>query len=434
MGDLPKSLTRRDFMKTSAGATLSLAAFAATGSRGFAAGRDTLRVGVIGCGGRGSGATHDCVKSSAGVEIVALADVFGDRLNGLKNEFKVADNRCFTGLNAYKELLALDDIDMVIIATPPAFKPPQFSEAIAKGKHVFIEKPVAVCPTGVKSVIEAAELAGTKGLAVVAGTQRRHEFPYVETMKRIHDGAIGEIVSAQCYWNMGGLWHDRAKANWANYKSGKYSDVEWQIQNWLFIKEMSGDHIVEQHVHNIDVINWAVGALPDTIHGMGGRQHRTDPMYGNIFDHFGIEFIYPNDMRVHSMCRQIDGAAGRVAERVVGTKGWSNCNGTIEGENAWKYEGERPNPYVQEHTDLIKSIRSGNPLNEGKCVAESTLCAIMGREAAYSRQQFKRSYFMRTSTLDLVPRDSMTLKDSKALAAVPIPGEYQLPGWPKGKS
>ena len=398
-----------------------------------ARGSGTMRVGVVGCGGRGSGAARNCVESSSGVEIVALADVFEDRLQGLKKQFKVRDDRCFVGLNAYKELMALDDINLVILGTPPGFRPKQFAEAIRRGKNVFMEKPVATCPAGIKMIIEASEKASEKGLAVVAGTQRRHQQAYVETMKRIHDGAIGDLVSAQCYWNMGALWVDAAKRNWENYKSGKWSDVEWQIRNWLFIRWLSGDHICEQHVHNIDIINWAFDALPDQVHGQGGRQYRTEPQYGNIFDHFGIEFFYPGDVRTISMCRQIDGTAGNVSERVVGTKGFaymdSSGNCKIEGENAWSYNGPTPNPYVVEHTDLIKSIRSGNPLNEGKRIAESTLCAIMGRESAYSRQQFNRSWFENRCTLDLLPPDDLKLSDSKPLPSFPIPGQYQMPGW-----
>ena len=398
-----------------------------------ARGSDTMRVGVVGCGGRGSGAARNCVESSPGVKIVALADVFEDRLQGLKSQFKVPNDRCFVGLNAYKKLMALDDINLVILGTPPGFRPKQFAEAIRRGKNVFMEKPVATCPTGIKMVIETSEKASEKGLAVVAGTQRRHQPAYVETMKRIHGGAIGDLVSAQCYWNMGSLWVDRAKTNWENYKSGKWSDVEWQIRNWLFIKWLSGDHICEQHVHNIDIINWAFDELPEQVHGLGGRQYRTEPQYGNIFDHFGVEFFYPNDVRTISMCRQIDGTAGNVSERVVGTKGMaymdSSGNCKIEGENAWAYNGPTPNPYVQEHTDLIKSIRSGNPLNEGKRVAESTLCAIMGRESAYSRQQFNTKWFMSRCTLDLLPPDNLKLNDSKELPPFAIPGKYQMPGW-----
>jgi predicted dehydrogenase len=388
----------------------------------YAQGSDEIRVGVVGCGGRGSGAAHDCVNSSPGVKIVALADSFKDRLGGLKKDFNVPDDRCFVGLDSYKKLMALDDINMVILATPPGFRPPQFAEAIRRGKHVFMEKPVAVCPAGAKMVIEASELATQKGLGVVAGTQRRHQPEYVETMKRIHDGAIGDIVSAQCYWNMGGLW--------VSERQPGQSDVDWQIRNWLYFTWLSGDHICEQHVHNIDVINWAFKDVqPESVYAVGGRQYRTDPKYGNIFDHFGVEFSYPGDVRTISTCRQIEGTANNVSERVVGTKGWSDCCGTIVGENAWRYRGPRANSYVQEHTDLIKSIRDGKPLNEGKQIAESTLCAIMGRESAYSRQQFTRSWFMNRCTLNLVPAEDLKLSDAMPVPAVAIPGQYQLPGF-----
>jgi len=391
-----------------------------------ARGSDEIRVGVIGCGGRGSGAANDCVSSSPGVKIVALADAFEDRLRGLKGKFKVPDDRCFVGLDAYKKVLALDEVNLVILATPPGFRPIQFAAAIAAGKNVFMEKPVAVCPAGVKMVIEAAARADEKKLAVVAGTQRRHEARYVETMKRIHDGAIGDIVSAQCYWNQGALWvRDR--------KPGE-GDVEWQIRNWLYFTWLSGDHITEQHVHNIDVINWAFDAIPEGVHGLGGRQYRTGERHGNIFDHFGVEFFYPNDVRTISMCRQIAGTANRVSERVVGTKGTSNCAGRIDGENAWTYKGPNPNPYVQEHADLIKSIRAGEPLNEGKRIAESTLCAIMGRESAYSRQRFNTSWFVSKCTLNLLPEEGLKLSDSKPVPPFAIPGKYKLAGFGQDNS
>ncbi len=424
---LRREFTRRDLLRSSAIAAGTLALTGAAVPLAEAKGSDTIRVGVVGCGGRGSGAARDCVKSSPGVEIVALADTFEDRLNGLKNEFKVRDNRCFVGLDAYRQLMALDNVNLVILATPPGFRPKQFAEAIRRGKNVFMEKPVAVCPAGIKMVMESSQQATQKGLAVVAGTQRRHEPKYVETMKRIHDGAIGEIVSAQCYWNMGGLWVNKRQPN--------QGDVEWQIRNWLYFTWLSGDHICEQHVHNIDVINWAVNDLPEQVHGLGGRQFRTGPEYGNIFDHFGVEFFYPNDVRTISMCRQIEGTTGNVSERVVGTKGVSDCCGIIEGENPWRYDGPNPNPYEVEHTDLIKSIRRGEPLNEGQRIAESTLCAIMGRESAYSRQQFRRSWFMSKCTLDLLPPDDLKLSDSKPVPPFAIPGQYELPGFvPEGRT
>ena len=419
-----QKLTRRELLKSSAMAAGTLVLTGPVGSLARAQGSDAIRVGVIGCGGRGSGAAHNCVESSPGVKIVALADAFADRLQKLKTDFEVPEDRCFVGLDAYKKLLALDDINLVILATPPGFRPVQLQAAIAAGKNVFMEKPVAVCPAGIKIVMDASEQAEQKGLAIVAGTQRRHQFEYVETMKRVLDGAIGEIVTAQCYWNMGGLWCHERQAN--------ESDIEWQMRNWLYFTWLSGDHICEQHVHNIDVVNWAFGdVLPETVHGIGGRQYRTEDKYGNIFDHFGVEFAYPGDVRTISTCRQIEGTVGNVSERVVGTKGWTNCSGMIEGENRWRYRGPRANPYVQEHTDLIKSIRDGEPLNEGKRIAGSTLCAIMGRESAYSRQQFKTSWFTTRCTLDLLPPADLKLSDSKPVPPVAIPGQYELPGFPQ---
>jgi len=416
--------TRRQFLRNSAVITGGLALTSVLPRRVWAAATDTIRVGVIGCGGRGSGAAKNCVDSSKGVQIVALADAFADQLAGLKKEFNVPDNRCFTGLDAYKALLALAEVDMVILATPPGFRPIHFTAAIEAGKHVFMEKPVAVCPTGINMVIAASQKAAEKKLAVVAGTQRRHQAHYIEAMKRIHDGAIGAIIAAQCYWNQGGLWVKKREPG--------QSDVEWQLRNWLYFTWLSGDHIVEQHVHNIDVVNWAFNALPDSIHSLGGRQFRKGEEYGNIFDHFGTEFFYPGDVRTISTCRQIEGADSRVSERIVGTKGVANLDGSnasITGEKPWKFEGQATDPYVQEHTDLIASIRSGNPLNEGQRIAESTLCAIMARESAYSQHQFNRTWFTAKCDLNLLPPDGLKLTDAKPVPPVAVPGKYQLAGW-----
>jgi len=417
------TLTRRELLEKSALAAGALAFSSACAIPGWRRSGETIRVGIVGCGGRGSGAAQDCVKSSPGVKVVALADAFQDRLDSAKEKFKIPADHCFVGLDAYKQLMALDDVDLVILATPPAFRPIHLTEAVARGKHVFMEKPVAVCPAGAAMVIEASKAATEKKLAIVAGTQRRHEPKYVETMKRIHDGAIGEIVSAQCYWNQGGLWVHKRKAG--------ESDVEYQLRNWLYFTWLSGDHIVEQHVHNIDVINWAIGALPESVQGLGGRQYRTGPEFGNVYDHFGVEFFYPNDVRTISTCRQIEGTASRTSERVTGTKGASDCCGTISdhsGKVIWKYEGPNPNPYEVEHADLIKSIRDGKPLNEGQRIAESTLCAIMARESAYSRQQFKWAWFLSKCKLNLLPPDGLKLTDSKPVDPVAIPGKYQLAG------
>jgi len=399
-----RNLSRRDFIKTSA--AVSLAALGPGASRIFAAGSDRLRIGLIGCGGRGEGAVKDCIKAASGVELVAMGDLFKDRMDktlealakDYPNNIKVTKEIFFVGFDAYQKVIA-SDIDIVILAAPPHFRPMHLKAAIEAGKHVFMEKPVAVDPAGIRSVLASSELAEKKGLAIVAGTQRRHQAHYVEIIKRIHDGDIGEIVAAQCYWNGGdmlGYW------KWYERQDGM-SSMEWQCRNWPWFTWLSGDHIVEQHVHNMDVVNWAIDAHPAQCLGMGGRQVRT---LGNIFDHFAVEFEYPNGVRVLSMCRQISGCTDRVSERIVGTKGAAYTDGTtgyIEGPNAYKYDGQNPNPYVQEHVDLIASIRAGKPLNEGRNVAYSTMGAIIGRMSAYTGRALSWDWAMKASKLDLTP-------------------------------
>jgi predicted dehydrogenase len=397
------TITRREFIKTTAAA--SLAAAMPRLPEAYAAGSDTIRVGVVGCGGRGTGAAIDCLNAAPGVEVVAMYDLFMDRIDSsLKtikekhpDKVKVAPERMFTGFDGYKKLSALPEVNLVIMASPPGFRPMQLKAAIEGGKNVFMEKPVGVDPVGIRSVLASSDLATQKGLAIVAGTQRRHQARYLEIMKRIHEGAIGELVGGQCYWNQGDLW--------VKQREPGMSEMEWQCRNWLYFTWLSGDHIVEQHVHNIDVINWAFQALPVRVMGMGGRQARTGPEFGNIFDHFAVEYEYPNGVRVMSMCRQTKGAADRVEERLVGTKGVAFGYGEIMGASPWKFEGEEINPYVQEHADLIASIRSGKPLNEGRRVAESTLCAIIGRMSAYTGRAINWDWAMDSSLLDLTPKN-----------------------------
>lgn len=411
-------LTRREFLKSSAvtGGALTLMG---TGVNLVAAATgDAIGVGLIGCGKRGIAAAQNCVKSSQGVKVVALADAFQDSLTAARTALDVPQNRCFAGLDACKKLMALDEVNLVILATPPAFRPVQFAEAVSKGKHVFMEAPVAICPAGVKMVIEASKKAARKKLAVVAGTQRRHHAAYVETMKRINGGAIGTIVNASCYCNLGGRKVYKRRAG--------QSDVQWQLRNWPYFRWLSGDQPVEQHVHNIDVINWAFNALPELVHGLAGRQYLKGAEYGNVCDHFGTEITYGGDVRTISTCRQIPGTDELIGEYVFGTKGKSNCAGIIEGEKPWRFQGTAPDAYVQEHTDLIKSIRSGKPLNEGQRAAESTLTAIMVRESGYTLKRFKRSWFDSTSKLNLLPPEGLDLKGTKAVDPVPRPGVYKV--------
>ncbi|PYP26755.1 MAG: oxidoreductase [Gemmatimonadetes bacterium] len=424
-------VTRREFVHASAAAAAALTLPGAPALVGW--GRaDTLRIGLVGCGGRGTGAAKDCLTSSERVELVAIGDLFPDRVTecranlarmatedtsgGLKTKIKLDDAHAFSGFDAYQKVIG-SKVDVVLLATPPAFRARHLAAAIEAGKHVFMEKPVAVDPVEVRSVIASADLAAQKGLAIVAGTQRRHDAGYRAAMQRIHDGAIGDIVAAQVYWNQGGLWMKPRQPQW--------SDVEWQIRNWLYFTWLSGDHIVEQHIHNIDVANWALGAHPMKAVGVGGRQWRTDPAYGHIYDHFAIDFEYANGVHVLSMCRQIDGTASHVAERIVGTHGRSDGHSVIEGAAPWSWDAQTPrtNPYVQEHADLIASIRAGKPLNEGRQVAETTLSAIMGREAAYTGKEITWDELLNAEQ-DLVPADVKF--GPMPVAPVAMPGQTVL--------
>lgn len=415
-------LSRRAFVKLS-GATAGAAVLGSLGTgrvMAAAAGSDTIRVGLVGCGGRGTAAARNCLDAAPGVKIVALADLFQRQVEATRTKLQVEIDRehCFWGFDAYQKLLATD-IDLVILATPPGFRPGHFAAAIAAGKNVFMEKPVAVDPVGCRSVIATAKLAKEKRLAVVAGTQRRHQPSYIETMKRIHGGDLGELVGGQCYWVSEDVWY-REKKDWL----ADLTDFEWQCWNWYHWDWLSGDQIVEQHIHNIDVMNWAFGGPPAKFLGLGGRQNRGDKP-GNIWDHFAVEMEYANGARVASMCRHSPKSAGRIAERVVGTRGVSDPNnGSIRGEKPFDYVGANPNPLVQEHTDLIASIRSGTPLNEGQRVAESTLTAIGGRMAAYTGREISWSWLLNSSKLDIFPKEYGP--GPGRFGPVPIPGKVEL--------
>jgi predicted dehydrogenase len=419
----PAGVNRRDFIRTSVAATAGLAAaLGPVPAWAYAGGSDRIRVGVIGCGGRGTGAARDCVQAAPGVEIVALGDLFPDRIERCRRQLtehigdrlKATNATSFSGFDNYLKVIE-SNVDLVILAAPPGFRPQHFEAAVRAGKHVFMEKPIAVDPVGVRSVIASSDLAASKNLAVVVGTQRRHDPRYVETIKRIHDGAIGEVLAGQVYWNQGGLWKvDRTDA---------MSDTEWQIRNWLYFTWLSGDHIVEQHIHNIDVANWVLQAHPIRANGVGGRQVRTDPAYGHIYDHFAVELEYPSGARILSMCRQQDGTAAHVGEHMIGTQGTSNAFDSIRGAQAWRFRGEAVNPYVQEHVNLITSLRAGKPINEGRQIAESNLTAIMAREAAYTGQVVTWEE-VSSSDLDIVPRNLSF--GSMPVAPVPTPGVTKL--------
>ena len=380
--------SRRDFIREATAAAVGTAAVARfQGLVGaHAAGSDEIRVGLVGCGGRGSGAAGNVLAAAPGVRIVALADAFQDRLTACRERLAeqnpaaatVAQDHCFVGLDAYQQLLKTD-VNYVILATPPGFRATQIAAAIAAGKNIFAEKPVAVDATAVRSCISLADEVTKRGIALGAGTQYRHFDPYIQSMKRIHDGAIGQLTGARAYYNTGELWKRDRQEGW--------SDLENQMRNWLYYTWLSGDHIVEQFIHNIDALNWAFNAHPLRATGTGGRQVRTAPEFGHIYDHFAIVYEYDNDAFATAMCRQQNGTEKKVANEFTGTKGTAYVlpEYSIKGATTWKYDVAEPNDmYVQEHTDLIASIRAGKPLNELKQVAESSLTAIMGRMTAYS--------------------------------------------------
>ncbi len=418
--------SRREFLKESTAAVVGSAI--ASGLGGLpavhAAGSDVIKVGVIGCGERGTGAAENVLNAARGVKLVAMGDVFKDHLEtslGFLMKSQVADkvdvpeDRRFVGFGAFEKVLA-SDVNYVILATPPGFRPWHLKAAVAAGKHIFAEKPVAVDGPGVRMVFEAYEESKAKGLGIGVGTQRRHQAGYLETMKRIHDGAIGQIVSARAYWNQGPIWVHQRQDGW--------SDMEWQLRNWYYFTWLCGDHIVEQHVHNLDAVNWAVGAHPVRAVGVGGRQVRTDPVYGNIYDHFAIDYDYENGCKMMSMCRQIPGCENNVSESLTGTQGFCQVNKyTITGEKSWQRSGKDNLPYVQEHTDLIASIRAGKPSNELKDVAESTLTAVMGRMAAYTGQAVTWEEALNSGENLMPPKLEW---GDLAVAPVPMPGRTKL--------
>ena len=427
------SLNRRSVLKTGAAA----AALSALPASLYAtASEKPIRVGLVGCGGRGTGAAHNVLHAAPNVTVVAVGDAFEgqakgcqSRLNDIaKNDAKVKelgnkvnlpDGSVFWGLDAYKKVINHPDVDYVILATPPGFRPLHITEAVNAGKNVFTEKPVGVDGPGIRAVLKAFEVANEKKLGTAAGTQRRHQKAYIETIKQIHDGAIGELVTGRVYWNQGILWSRPRKEG--------MTDLQYQMWNWYNYSWICGDHIVEQHVHNLDVLNWCFREHPKAVVAMGGRS-RNKPEYGHIFDFFSAQIEYSGDRHCISMARQISNCWNSVTEYVSGTKGNSHVGGfTINGKPALDRAAVRnaTDPYVQEHTDLIESIRKGQPINELQTVAESTLTAIMVRESAYTGQRITWEQALASNKVYL---DVANLSDNMVLPEwkVAVPGTTQL--------
>jgi predicted dehydrogenase len=387
-----------------------------------------LKAGLVGAGRRGTGAAINFISAGPDLEIIALADVFQDQINICREKFAsfnlpIPAENCFVGFDAYKKLMALVDLDVVILATPPQFRPDHFLEAVTNNKHVFMEKPVAVDSTGIRSVITTARKAAAIGLCVVTGTQRRYQEDYIETYKQVANGAIGRITSAKAYWNQEHVWFRTREPGW--------NDMEYMIRNWNNFCWLCGDHILDTHVHNIDVINWFMGKHPEKAIGYGGRHRRVT---GDQYDFFSVDFDYGNGVSSHSMCRQIDSCANGTGELIMGTEGYTNCINTIwdlDGNVKWKFEypkDENGNEmdhvlipeYVQEHMHLVYAIRTGDYVNEAEQTAYSTLTAIMGRTAAYTGRAITWDEILR-SDMDLGPAN-IEFGPVNMVFDTPVPG------------
>jgi myo-inositol 2-dehydrogenase / D-chiro-inositol 1-dehydrogenase len=384
-----------------------------------------LKAGVVGCGQRGTGAAINFLEAGNDLEVTVLADVFDDNLQRCRQRLleqtgqHIPVDKCFVGFDAYKQVMD-SDVDMVILATPPFFRPVHFQAAIQAQKHVYIEKPLAVDAPGIRSVIATSRAASQLGLNVVAGVIKRHQRDYTETYKRIYAGAIGEIVSANCYYNQGRLWHRDRQPGW--------SEMEYMLRDWVNWTWLSGDHIVEQHIHNLDVIAWFTGKWPVAALGFGSRQRR---LTGDQFDNFSVDFIYEGNVHLHSMCRQIDGCDNKNGELIRGTKGYTNCINTIwnpDGSIQWQYnydatDESQPtnnNPFVQTHIDLVTAIRTGKQINVGEDLAKSNLAAIMGRESAYTGKEITWDEMI-ASALKLGP-EQIEMGPVLGRFNVPVPG------------
>jgi myo-inositol 2-dehydrogenase / D-chiro-inositol 1-dehydrogenase len=434
------ALSRREFIRNSVLLAGGLATGVSLRSQGRTLSENAVRVAVIGCGGRGTAAVIQALKTSPQVRLVAMADAFRDRLDecykniqtadfhnqpesvavDTKKQVVVSEKNKFTGFEGYKEAIALADV--VILATPPGFRPLHFEEAVRQGKHVFMEKPVATDATGVRQVIAAAEEAQKKNLKVVVGLQRRYQNSYLETHKRILDGAIGEMVAANCWWNSGGVW--------VKERQPGMSEMEYQMRNWYYFNWLSGDHIVEQHIHNLDVINWFKGSYPVKAVGMGGRQQRTGKKYGEIFDHHHVEFEYADGMILNSQCQHFEGCPNQIGELFIGTKGKATEGKIMDlkGNVLWRHDNQNdPNPFQTEQDTLFDAILNNKPVNDAFHGARSTMTAILGRMATYSGQalNWEDAY---NSTLSIMPQtfawnaETPTKPDANGYYPVPVPG------------
>lgn len=442
MSENTNKASRRDFMRTSTAAVAGAGLMGSLGAArsAHAAGDDVIKVALVGCGGRGTGAVLQMMNADKGVKLVAVADAFDYRVDGVLNRLSKDDkykdqvdvgDRKYTGLKAYEKAIA-SDADLVAIATPPGFRPQQYSAAIEAGKHVFMEKPCCVDGPGYLKLMRANEMADEKNLFVAVGLQRRHQPNYMETIQRIHEGAIGDVMFTRVYWNGGGIWN-RRREELAKILGREPTEMEYQVYNWYHFCWVSGDNICEQHIHNLDVSNWVMkDQHPVEANGMGGCTARylgDDKGTGQIFDHHFVEFQYEDGTRMYSQCRHMRNTWTSVSEAAHGTLGTSNCSGNIEGENAWRFRGKRVSGHQQEQTDLIAALRAGNRYNEGYYGANSSMTAALGRLANYSGKVVKwddavnKGYTEFPEVMDW-NAEAPVQKDENGDYPIPMPGIY----------
>ena len=429
---------RRDFLKATAmlagGAMLS--SIPLTGA--YASGSDTIKIALIGCGDRGTGAAFQALSTKFNIKLVAMADAFQDRLDGsyqsLSSKFAakmdVPKERQFVGFDAYLKAIPLADV--VLLTTPPGFRPIHFEEAVKQNKQIFMEKPVAVDSPGIRKVLAAAEIAKQKKLNVVVGVQRRYQTNYRETLKRIEDGAIGDVVSGQVYWNSGGVWVKPRTAN--------QTEMDYQMRNWYYFNWLCGDHIVEQHVHNIDIANWVKNAYPVSVQGTGSRAWRTGKDYGEIYDNHAVELKYADGSVIYSQCRHFEGTHNRVDETFQGTKGKVYLSANNSGI-LWDHQGKEifnhdrkgnANPYQTEHDELFDAITKGEyKFWDTERAAKSCFTSIIGRYATYSGEVIKwddalkaeNSLFPEKLAWDAMPK---SLPDANGLYTIAMPGKTKV--------
>jgi predicted dehydrogenase len=418
----PARLSRRDALWTAGAIGGAVAALPAV--HGQSPSSDVIRIGLIGAGGRGTGALQQTLSvPGSNVKLTAVADAFDDRIKGalkavenMPEKLDCPEERQFKGLDGWRQVL--DHCDLVILATPPGFRPFHFEAAVNAGKHVFMEKPVCVDAFGAQLCLAAAKMADEKKLKVVVGLQRHYDQKYRETIQKIREGLAGDIIGGQVYWNGGSIWYRGRKPD--------TTEMQFQVNNWYHFNWLCGDHIVEQHVHNIDIANWVLDRLPESAYGVGGRQNRVPGQSSEIYDHHSVNFVYPGGVRIASQCRQFPGGDGRVNEEFQGTKGYVKIGEITDykGNVLWKFEGKSDNPYQVEHDELHDAIRNDKPLNNAVYGTTSSFSAVLGRTATYTGKQ--------TGYDDLLKTGFRTMPESLTWDTIPpvVPdkdGNYPLP-------